>query len=142
MDSIQSSSDVPDFARIEARRLISSLNSPETEPQNISVNITAGGSSVIHAFTNLGASIIHQEEEEGESDHTLDVVDLYDEESDEEDKVPSDLSIDHHPHRTCEYTLTFNKSDEEKEEEEEEEEEEKEEEEEEEEEDTIGLEPE
>ena len=38
-----------------------------------------------------------------------------DEESEEEDKIPSDLSIHHHPYRTCEYTLAF--TDEEKEEE-------------------------
>lgn len=50
MNNIQSSSDVPDFARIEARRLSSSLKSPETEPQNVSFSITAGDSSVINAF--------------------------------------------------------------------------------------------
>ncbi|KAI7895630.1 uncharacterized protein EV154DRAFT_598927 [Mucor mucedo] len=118
MDSIQSSSDVPNCAGIEAHPaygLLTSLKSPETEPQHISFSITASGSSVIHAFNDFGT---------GESGHTLDLVDSYDEESDEEYKIPSDLSIHHHPYRTCEYTLTFNKSDEDKEKEEEEEEEE------------------
>lgn len=38
------------------------------------------------------------------------------EESDEEDKIPSALSIDHHPNRTCEYSLEIIGSDEDKEE--------------------------
>ncbi|KAI8880659.1 hypothetical protein K501DRAFT_324882 [Backusella circina FSU 941] len=48
-------------------------------------------------------------------DPTLELEHSRDEESDEEDKIPSDLSIHHHPYRTCEYTLAF--TDEEKEEE-------------------------
>ncbi|OAC98167.1 hypothetical protein MUCCIDRAFT_115687 [Mucor lusitanicus CBS 277.49] len=120
MQSIQNSSDAPDFAKAEARRLSSSLKSPDSEPRNINYTITANDSSVIHAGTgsiNLNqpqptTSIIHQE-----SGPSLNSVDLSDEEDDEEDKIPSNLSIDHHPHRTCEYALTFTNSDEEKEEE-------------------------
>ncbi|KAL9549013.1 hypothetical protein MBANPS3_005425 [Mucor bainieri] len=100
MQSIQNLNDVPDFAKREACRLASLLKSPETEPRNINYTITANDSSVIHAGTgsiNLNQpqpteTIIHQEEE-------------------------SDLSIDHHPHRTCEYALTFTDTDEEREEE-------------------------
>lgn len=82
MDNIQSSSHVPDFARIEARRLSSSLKSPETEPKNIRFSFTTGDSTVINAFNDLGTgtlnlnqpqpteTIIHQEED-GESGPTL-----------------------------------------------------------------------
>ncbi|KAI7890344.1 uncharacterized protein EV154DRAFT_253772 [Mucor mucedo] len=34
-------------------------------------------------------------------------------EFEEEDKIPSDFTIDHHPHRTCAYALTFVDSDQE-----------------------------
>ena len=34
----------------------------------------------------------------------------------EEEKTPSDFSINHHRHRTCEYNLMFTNSDKEKEE--------------------------
>ncbi|KAG2234057.1 hypothetical protein INT48_006202 [Thamnidium elegans] len=116
VDSVQSSSDVPDFARIKARRFSSSLKSPETETQNISYSITSFDSSVINPFNDLGTdtinvkepqptgTTIHQEEEEEEEEGkygpTLNLIDPYDEESDEEDKIPSDLSLYHHPHRT------------------------------------------
>ncbi|CEG73026.1 hypothetical protein RMATCC62417_08489 [Rhizopus microsporus] len=53
------------------------------------------------------------QETEGSSDPTPNLVNPYE----EEDKIPSDLSIDHHPHRTCEYNFTFGNSDEEEEEE-------------------------
>lgn len=43
----------------------------------------------------------HQEEDIGP---TLDLEHSCDEESDEEDRIPSDLSIEHHPRRSCEYT--------------------------------------
>lgn len=128
MDGIQSSSVLPDFVRIEARRLSSALKTPETDPQNISFSITAGDSSVINAFNDLCKGSINlyqpqptktniQQQEEGEYGPTLNLADTYDEESDEEVKIPSDLSIDHHPHRICEYALTSTNSDEEQEEE-------------------------
>ncbi|CEP12730.1 hypothetical protein [Parasitella parasitica] len=104
-------------------RLLSSLKSPETEPQNINYTITANDSSVIHTGTGSinvnqpqSTEIIIHQEEERESGPTLNSVDPYDEENDEEDEIPSDLSINHHSQRTCEYTLTFTNSDEEKEE--------------------------
>lgn len=54
----------------------------------------------------------HQEED---SEPTPDSAHPYDEEEeeedDEEDRIPSDLSIEHHPRRTCQYTLTFTESD-------------------------------
>ncbi|CEI93008.1 hypothetical protein RMCBS344292_07253 [Rhizopus microsporus] len=53
------------------------------------------------------------QETEGSSDPTPNLVNPYE----EEDKIPSDLSIDHHPHRTCEYNFTFGNSDEKEEEE-------------------------
>ncbi|EIE89126.1 hypothetical protein RO3G_13837 [Rhizopus delemar RA 99-880] len=92
---------------------------------------TTGDSSVINAFNDLGTGTINlnqpqptettiHQEEEGESGPTLNLVGPYNEENDEEGKIPSDLSIHYYPHRTCEYPLTFTNSDEEKEEEEEE----------------------
>ncbi|KAI8966942.1 hypothetical protein BDF20DRAFT_918030 [Mycotypha africana] len=88
MGSIQSLSDIPDFARIEARHLLSSIKSLKEEPQNIT--------GKTHRTPREESDFIN--------------LDPYDEENDEDEKIPSDLSTHHHPQRIREYTLTFTDS--------------------------------
>ncbi|OBZ86234.1 hypothetical protein A0J61_05714 [Choanephora cucurbitarum] len=85
MDNVQHLEQIPDFVRIEAQRLSSSLNLFRIEPQNISYNITAGDFNVINTFNGEDPS------------PSTNSAESYDE---EEDKIASDLSI-HHPQRTC-----------------------------------------
>ncbi|KAI8882113.1 hypothetical protein K501DRAFT_251935 [Backusella circina FSU 941] len=77
--------------------------------KNISVNITAHGSTVINVLDSgtfnsnqqlQPTEIVQQQKKD--IDPTLELEHSRDEESDEEDKIPSDLSIHHHPYRTCE----------------------------------------
>jgi hypothetical protein len=118
MRNIQDSSTVPGFVKTEVHRLLSSLESPKTKSQNISFSIIANDSSVINT---LGTGTFISDQQRQSTEVTLyqeedfepiaDSAHFYDEEDDEEDKIPSNLSIDHHPKRTCDYILTFTESD-------------------------------
>ena len=87
-------------------------------PQNISFSIIANDSSVINT---LGTGTFISDQQRQPTEVTLyqeedfepiaDSAHFYDEEDDEEDKIPSNLSIGHHPKRTCDYILTFTESD-------------------------------
>ncbi|KAG2215053.1 hypothetical protein INT46_008287 [Mucor plumbeus] len=122
LERIKELSDVPDFVKAEVHRLSLALESPKAMSENISFNIIAHDSSVINA---LGSGTFNSnqqlqpteivQQQKKDIDPTLELEHSRDEESEEEDKILSDLSIHHHPYRTCEYTLAF--TDEEKEEE-------------------------
>ncbi|KAG1411751.1 hypothetical protein G6F58_008395 [Rhizopus delemar] len=80
--------------------------------------IVANDSSVINT---LGTGTFISDQQRQPTEVTLyqeedfksiaDSAHFYDEEDDEEDKIPSNLSIDHHPKRTCDNILTFTESD-------------------------------
>ncbi|KAG1310831.1 hypothetical protein G6F64_004266 [Rhizopus arrhizus] len=80
--------------------------------------IIANDSSVINT---LGTGTFISDQQRQPTEVTLyqeedfepiaDSAHFYDEEDDEEDKIPSNLSIDHHPKRACDYILAFTESD-------------------------------
>ena len=126
MNNIQNLSDVPKYVKKEARHLSSLQGSSEKESNNAIFNITANDSNVINCGTGAYYTSQHSPPNTKETafkstpvlTHVNDEHDnekedeVQDKEEDEENKIPSDLTIDHHPHRTCEYTLTYAESDE------------------------------
>lgn len=104
LKKIQELNDVPDSVKAEIHRLSSALESalesPKTTSENISFYITAYDSSVINA---LGSGTFNSnqqlqptkivQQQKKDIDPTLESEHYRDEESEEEDKIPSDLSI-------------------------------------------------
>ncbi|KAI9347894.1 hypothetical protein BD770DRAFT_307270, partial [Pilaira anomala] len=87
------------------------------------VNITAHDSNIYYNASVSGTLNFNQQQQSAERaqqqkdvESALNMEHSASGQSDEEDKIPSDLSIDHHPNRTCEYSLKIIGSDEDKEE--------------------------
>ncbi|KAI7858417.1 hypothetical protein BDC45DRAFT_307554 [Circinella umbellata] len=116
MKHIQKLYDVLYFVKEEVRRLLSLIESLEEESSSFSVNITAHDSHIYNASVSGTLNFNQQQQSAERAQQQKDVEKSGEEEHDEEDKIPSDLSIDHHPNRTCEYSLKIIGSEEDKEE--------------------------
>ncbi|CAO3648148.1 unnamed protein product [Mucor hiemalis] len=104
LKKIQELNDVPDSVKAEIQCLSSALElaleSPKTTSENISFYITAYDSSVINALGSGTFSSNQQlqpteivQQQKKDLDPTLESEHYRDEESEEEDKIPSDSSI-------------------------------------------------
>lgn len=94
------------------------MKSPKEDPQSICFNITAQESRVYNASGSGTFNFNRRQQLAERSQQQKEDVEPSDEEtSDEENKIPSNLSIDYHPYRTCEYNLKIVDSDEKEEEE-------------------------
>ncbi|CAO0797739.1 unnamed protein product [Mucor circinelloides] len=117
-NDIQNLSDAPKYVKREARRLSSLQGLSGKESNNAIFNITANDSNEINCGTGTCYTSQHSPPNTKETalKSTPDLTHVNDEhdseKEDEEDEMPPDLTIDHHPHRTCEYTLNYAESDE------------------------------